>query len=462
MGLTHGVRQLIRRRIQRKFTSALPTQGGDSALLSVLGKILSRPGLAEKTFGEGEVFLIKGGLFLSGVTVDPSADEGIGSTWKEDAGQHHYNPSAGLRRPRLVPYAIHMPHGLYSPLYMKPNSPFVLRREGGTLYLYLEELRLFPVEFEKRPGYYSLDTSEGTPMGHIGPHRLQRQVLFEYNAYCRYFSDKTQCLFCGIISEKPLHHSHYQGHFVASPQEVAEVAEAAYSEGGCGGGCTELQLTGGVLPGRAEVPYFLEVGRAIKERLKVDTIPGSQAVLVPPQNLQEIEELREAGWQGVAFNLEVWSERLWPGIVPGKAATVSREQWLEALEHAVDVFGAGQVTSVLIAGLEPKESHWEGVEWLAQRGIYGVPIPWSPTPGSPLEGHQTPTAAWHLEVVTRTLDIWEKHSLDAHRHSSGGLHYADLATMRQHWRMSQEQGASIDSKQDLRHLLAFEGKLPEG
>ena len=186
-----------------------------------------------------------------------------------------------------------------------------------------------------------------------------------------------------------------------------------------------------------------------------------QAVLVPPSSLEGIDELREAGWEEVAFNLEVWNERLWPGIVPGKAATVSRERWLEALEYAVKVFGKGKVASVLIAGLEPKESHWAGVEWLAERGIHGVPIPWTPTPGSPLEGHQTPTAAWHLEVVTKSLDIWEKYGLDPFRHSSGGLHYSDLATMRRHLDDSQAAKPNLDLTEDTRYSLAVEGKLPD-
>lgn len=457
MDLASNLKRLVGRPIQNKIEAAIPAhRGSDSALLSLLGKIVSQPGLAERAYGEGEVFLIKGGPFLSGVKLDESAHDGVGTEWKEDQGQHHYNPSAGLRRPRLVPYAAHFPHGFYSPLFLNPTSPFILKREGGTLYLYLDELRLLPLELEKRPAYYSRTTSTGVPMGHIGPHRLKRQVLFEYNAYCKFFSDNTQCLFCGIISEKPLHHSHYQAHFVASPLEVAEVAEAAYEEGNC----TELQITGGVLPGRAEVPYMLEVGRAIKDRLGVDSIPGSQAVLVPPSNLEEIDALREAGWEGVAFNLEVWDSKLWPGMAPGKAATISQDSWLEALEYSVGIFGKGQVNSVLVAGLEPKRSHWEGVEWLAQRGIYGVPIPWNPTPGSPLEGHQTPTAAWHLEVVAKDLDIWEQHDLDPHRHSSGGLHYADLATMRQHWRESQKLSNGSPGN-DLRYSLAFEGKLPD-
>ena len=452
-----SLRQAIGRPIQEKFRSAVPNHRGDRLLLALVGGIASRPGLAEQAYGEGEVFLIKGALFLSGVRLDDSAYEGIGEIWKEDLGQHHYNPNARVRRPRMPPHALNLPHGFYVPLYLDERSPFLLRRERGTLYLYLDELRLFPVELDRRPSYYARTTSTGVPMGHIGPHRLQRQLLIEYNAYCQFFSDGTPCLFCGIIAERPIHHGHYQSYFTASPQEIAEVAEAAYGEGAC----SEMQITGGVLPGRAEVPHILEVGRAVRERLGVETIPGSQAVLVPPPDPGGLEALREAGWQGVAFNLEVWDPRLWPGMVPGKAATLSREGWLEALEQAVQVFGKGQVASVLVAGLEPKQAHWQGVEWLAQRGIYGVPIPWTPTPGSPLEGHQTPMAAWHLEVVVKDLDIWERYGLDPHRHSSGGFHYQDLGTMRQHLREAQGGRPDSDVRKDLRHLLAIEGKLPD-
>ncbi len=216
-----------------------------------------------------------------------------------------------------------------------------------------------------------------------------------------------------------------------------------------------------MLPDRVDVSYVLEVGRAIKERLGVQTIPGSQAVIAPPANLMQIDELKDAGWQGVAFNLEIWDERLWLGIVPGKAMLMSRERWLEALEHAVQVFGKGQVASVLVAGLEPKQSYLAGIKWLAQHGIYGVPIPWTPVPSSALEGHQTPTAAWHLEVVVKVLDLWERYGLDPHRHSAAGLHYADLARMRQHLDQERKKNRDRGPVSDLRYQLAVEGKLPQ-
>lgn len=449
------LRGIIEGPIRQKFKSVIPDSGG--GLQTLLGKLLSAGPFAEGVYGEGEIFLIKGGLFLSGVRLDSSAYDEVGTLWKEDLGQRHYDPDARLPHARLSPHALHLPHGFYMPIYINPGSPFLLRREAKTLYLYLNEFRLFPVEFERRPAYYSAATSTGVPMRYIGPHRLERQVLIEYNAYCHFFAQKAACLFCGIVAERPLLTSRYKEYFGASPSEVAEVVEAAYRDGVC----TEMQITGGVLPGRAEVGYIIEVGQAIRERLGVGAIPGSQAVLAPPPSLKEVEALRKAGWQGVAFNLEVWDEKLWPGIVPGKASLMSREDWLKALEYAVQVFGKGQVASVLVAGLESKRSFLAGVEWLAERGIYGVPIPWAPAPSSALEGHQTPTAAWHLEVAVKTLDLWERSGLDPQRHSSGGLHYADLGRMRARMKQQRQKRAADDTGGDLRYKLAVEGKLPE-
>ena len=387
--------------------------------------------------------------------LDESAGEGVGTIWKEELGQRHYDPDAGGPQSGPLPQTLLLPHGMCWPVSVSTASPFLLRRERGTLYLYLDEVRLFPVELERRPKYYNLQTATGVPMRLIGVHRLMRQVLVESNAYCRFFSQRNPCLFCGLMAERALLTPRHRRLFAASPQEVAEVVAAAYSEGSA----TEMQVTGGVLPEQREVDYLIEVGQALQTRLGVETVPGSQAVIAAPQRLEQVDALRAAGWEGVAFNLEIWSPALWPGIVPGKAALLPRERWLAALEHAAHVFGKGNVASVLVAGIEPKASFLEGVRYFAEHGIYGVPIPWTPAPGSAFEGHQTPTAAWHLDATVRTLDIWDEHGLSSERHSSGGLHYADLGRMREHVLREQRDSGS-DLTRDLRYRLAVTGELP--
>ena len=46
MRLPSGMRQLLKRPIEEKLKSAIPLHSGDSLLLSLLGKIISRPALA--------------------------------------------------------------------------------------------------------------------------------------------------------------------------------------------------------------------------------------------------------------------------------------------------------------------------------------------------------------------------------------------------------------------------------
>ena len=177
-----GLRQLLGRPIQRTFRTAVSNHRGDRLLLSLISAIASLPRLVEEVYSEGEVLLAKGALFLEGMQRDASAYEGVGKTWKEDLGQFHYNPDAGLRQSLSVSHALNLPHGFLLPLYLGPKSPFTLRRERSILFLYLRERRLFPVEFARRPGYYTRTTSTDVPMANIGPHRLQRQLLIEYNA----------------------------------------------------------------------------------------------------------------------------------------------------------------------------------------------------------------------------------------------------------------------------------------
>ena len=53
MGPLTGLRQLLGRPIQQKFRTAIPNHRGDRLLLSLIGAIASRPGLAEGVYGEG-------------------------------------------------------------------------------------------------------------------------------------------------------------------------------------------------------------------------------------------------------------------------------------------------------------------------------------------------------------------------------------------------------------------------
>jgi len=316
-------------------------------------------------------------------------------------------------------------------------------------------MRLFPVEYESRPKFYDLNTSDGTPMRFLAQHRLGDELMVTYNTYCHTLKCGGQCKFCSLNAGSPIIPKR-NGFFIQTPEQIAEVAEAAYTEGVA----RRLELTGGILPKRAEVDFIIDTGKAVCARLGTKSIPGGHAILAAPADLSQIDALKEAGWEYVFFNLEVWNEHLFRGLCPGKEELVGREHWLKALDYAVEVFGPRNVRSILIAGLEPFDSYFEGLQYLTEHGVYADPSPWMPMPGSLMEGQSSPTAAWHINLLVKTLDYWESVGWDLREVAKDGwLSFNDLAKMRLSARQYAKEHPEVDITKDLRYRIASEGKL---
>ncbi len=103
--------------------------------------------------------------------------------------------------------------------------------------------------------------------------------------------------------------------------------------------------------------------------------------------------------------MEIWDEKLYGAICPGKAKNTSHDEFLRSMEKAVDVFGRGNVYGVFVLGLEPRQTFLEGVKVLSGMGINVVPFVWSPNPGSKLAGHRAPSPEWYADVNREAAEI---------------------------------------------------------
>jgi hypothetical protein len=143
---------------------------------------------------------------------------------------------------------------------------------------------------------------------------------------------------------------------------------------------------------------------------------GSQAL--PGQWLRRI---REAGASYACFNLEIWDAALWPAICPGKAKFIGREQWLQNMLDAVEVFGRGGVLSAFVAGAElvagfksearAIESALEGIAWLLARGVSPIFSPFSPALTSEYAVASRPTLDYFLKLNQEALRLRREHAL---------------------------------------------------
>ena len=87
--------------------------------------------------------------------------------------------------------------------------------------------------------------------------------------------------------------------------------------------------------------------------------------------------------------------------MPGKSQ-VPVERYFEAFAAAVPVFGRGQVSTYILAGLgDTAESILKTCERLIALGVYPFVVPFVPISGTPLESHAATAPDFMHAILSR-------------------------------------------------------------
>lgn len=97
----------------------------------------------------------------------------------------------------------------------------------------------------------------------------------------------------------------------------------------------------------------------------------------PPSDLSLIDKLKDCGATVAIMNIEVVDKDLRRQICPGKSS-ITLEHYHKALSHAVNVFGHGQVSSVMIGGIQPWDDIKRECEILTEMGVFPTIMPFRP------------------------------------------------------------------------------------
>jgi len=347
--------------------------------------------------------LLKAEIGQEGVNFDPSvfANLKIGSEHQEQVHCLFEYDTDTHEDFELPPYIV-LPLGLITLFNYTKRSPNRIESDGKAFYIVRRDGTSFPISFTKRPSYYQQKTSDGTLMRTVAIHNTDDVVFVAYSNECSLKSTGKDCLFCNINATKDTY-GEIDGVKWKYPKQIGETIAAAYAEG-----ARHLTISGGFVPERREVDYYLDVAESIKEHTGLDDFNGT-ACIGAPRDLSVIEKYKEVGYRTLAINIEVWNEHFFRAYCPGKEELCGgQKHWIKALEHGVDVFGKGRVRSNMVGGLESKASTLEGIEYLTSKGIIAISPPWYPNPGSALEGHRSPHPTWHIDVAKKTADIYRK------------------------------------------------------
>ena len=273
-----------------------------------------------------------------------------------------------------------------APVHTAPafESPYVVEKPDafGRAAVSRDGEKLGEVSFPLRPRFYDLRTAEGVPYSHIatlhGRDVLATTVL---QSCIRYQSRTKACQFCAIGQ------SLAAGRTIAlkTPAQLAEVAKAAVELDGV----KHMVMTTGTPRGPDRGAAVLaESATAVKNAVYLPI----QAQCEPPDDFEWFARLKAAGVDSLGMHIEVVTPALRRKLMPGKAE-IPVERYLDAFAGAVPVFGRGQVSTYILAGLgDSAEAILDLAAKLVALGVYPFVVPFVPISGTPLESHPAPSA----------------------------------------------------------------------
>ncbi|MEO1680407.1 MAG: MSMEG_0568 family radical SAM protein [Pseudomonadota bacterium] len=271
------------------------------------------------------------------------------------------------------------------------NSPYTALKPdaAGESVIERDGIAVGRVAFPRQPAFHHLETSDGVPMSQIavlhGRDVLATTIL---QTCIRYESRKKTCKFCAI--GQSLAAGRTTAH--KTPEQLAEVAEAAVRLDGV----THMVMTTGT-PNKTDrgAQVMCDSARAIKARVALPI----QGQVEPPNDDIWFQRMADAGIDALGMHLEAVTPEVRARIMPGKAE-VPVERYMEAFAAAVPVFGRGQVSTYILAGLgDTKEAILDMAERLVALGVYPFVVPFVPISGTPLEDHAPPTAGFMAELL---------------------------------------------------------------
>jgi radical SAM protein (TIGR04043 family) len=271
----------------------------------------------------------------------------------------------------------------------REKSPYVLKDEDDGHGIYRDGRKVAAVATSRRPRFYDLATADGIPYWKIALLHLDSLASTVVQT-CNYWGNSDQCAFCGIGL------SLAAGRTIAkkTPAQLAEVAVAARDLDGA----VDATLTTGSsnAPDRG-ARYVAQCGYAVKQASGLPV----QVQFEPPRELTVLDEVHGYGVDAVGIHVESFDPEVLARVAPGKART-GIDTYFRTWERAVQLFGAGRVSTYVILGMgEDPEITVEGCRRAIDIGVYPFVVPLRPVAGSLMADVPAPARSYTEPIYRR-------------------------------------------------------------
>lgn len=286
------------------------------------------------------------------------------------------------------------------------SSPYTFHNENNDYLIKLEGKEVARVELSPKPAWYDKLTGSGKKMRAIGS--LQGTYLAIYpSKVCEYWTrepEKENCKFCSVglnlgnddADEK-------------SVDEVMDVIHAAIRESKI----TYVDFNTGHYPGET----YLDILEPYIKRIKKETglLIGIQTP--PHSDLKRYDALKEMGVNRVSFCFEIFDEKKFIEVCPGKHKQYGLKRYLEAVEYCAKLSRGGPLfepwvsNGEIVVGLEPPESSIKAINWITSVGAIPTVCIFRPLKGTDYENIPPPKTEDAIPVFRRVYEACMENNL---------------------------------------------------
>lgn len=276
------------------------------------------------------------------------------------------------------------------------NSPFSIGIADQKLELYEDKKYVAEIKVLPLPEWCNKYVDGYRVGDYIRPHSPNCVACWPY-LICNYYSQGSQCKFCSMGS--------YHIQTILPEQIVGKMIEKSLKHNSL----YEVALSGGTCnePDHS-ISYFAKICEAARkygaEYISVET--------APPSDLSYISDLKQSGATAIIMNLEVADDNLRKQLCPGKSA-ISELHYMHAYEEAIKSFGIGNVSCVLIAGIQKASDIVKKASELINIGVIPTIIPFKPLDGCILRNYEIVCPDELIMISTEVEKMLKKYKLFA-------------------------------------------------
>lgn len=313
---------------------------------------------------------------------------------------------------------------------LNAESPYVIDVIDGKTMICENGVSVAEALYRDKPEYYGRRFDDGTLYEQVIPLLYDSYAFITTFRACHYWGDKEECRFCDInynLREvRRLTGEHVTADAIKDKTKLVEVLDAMTREPDSDKRLITIIMTGGSIvrkvrggPDNAadfNIPYVEAIRERIGSRVPIVMITESQP-------MDRVRRMRDAGITSHNANLEVWNDRLFKVIAPGKEKYVGYDLWVRRLLEAVDIMGEGRVSPNMVSGLEMAQpwgfksvdeavaSAQEGFEFLMSHGVVPHLDTWCIEPGTKLAGQPPVPLDYLIRADIAWYETWRKYKL---------------------------------------------------